>query len=75
MDMSTTFAVVQLDPVKMVEHLDEIAMQRARELQPGLYLVFIEGVHLPIIHASSHVPTYLLTLPSTCTFPYLYRKH
>ncbi|TFK82647.1 hypothetical protein K466DRAFT_603503 [Polyporus arcularius HHB13444] len=49
MDMSTTFAVVQLDPVRMVGHLDEIALQRARELQPGLYLVFIEGyMYLPI---------------------------
>ncbi|KAI0653324.1 hypothetical protein C8Q70DRAFT_1036704 [Cubamyces menziesii] len=43
--MPYRYAAVRMDPVAMVEHLqDPIALSKARAIQPKTYLVFMEGV-------------------------------
>ena len=45
--MPYRYAAVRMDPVAMVEHLqDPIALSKARAIQPKTYLVFMEGVRV-----------------------------
>ena len=42
------YAVIQMDPVAMVKHLDDsIALEEARALRPQKYLVYLIDVRLP----------------------------
>ena len=42
------YAVVRIDPVAMVEHLnDPIALQQARALLTKKYLVYLKDVRMP----------------------------
>lgn len=39
------YAVIQMDPVAMVEHLDDpIALEAAKALHPKKYLIYLEQV-------------------------------
>ena len=42
------YAVIQMDPVAMVKHLDDpVALKEARALRPQKYLVYLIDVRLP----------------------------
>lgn len=52
------FAIVRLNPVAMVEHLDDPeALAQARRMVTQKYLVFLERVSIPRFETTSSRPT------------------